>query len=128
MANGQEDISVFKFKSALLGELGVIPNPNGGFSSELSITVTDSRLNGGLPTNIPQLIKTQPADAIQRILNGQASRDDINRAIERAVQRVSEGQVLPKFSTIEEAVKAAGARSDELGRKGRGAVRQLQER
>jgi hypothetical protein len=69
-------------------------------------------LNSGKPTNIPQLVSNQPPDAIQRILNGKPNADDTNRAIERAMQRVLDGQTLPFFETIDEAVLAAQARSD----------------
>ena len=46
-------------EDALGGELGILSRPDGGHSSEISLTVTDPRLNQGRPTNIPSLIRGQ---------------------------------------------------------------------
>ncbi len=76
----------------------VIANPDGTVSTERSITVTDPRLNGGRPTNIPSLW-----DGVQ--LGEQ-------EAVTRALQS---GQTYQSFNSIDEAVQAAKARSNEMG-------------
>jgi len=98
--------------SALEGELGRFDNPDGSFSTERSITVTDPRLNDGKPTNIPTLVKGQSKENIERILSGDMDEDIEETAILRAIERVKQGQKLPSYSTIEEAVKAAMQRSE----------------
>ena len=100
---------------ALSGELGAIPNPFGGVSTEKSITITDPRVNQGRATNIPQLVTGQSPEAIERILTDQGTREDEEVAILRAIQRVSDGQSLPDFNSIDEAVSAARKRSDAGG-------------
>jgi len=102
-------------QSALSGELGVIQNPRGGVSTEKSITVTDPRVNQGRATNLPLLVQGQTPEAIQRILADEGTQEDINIAITRALQRVSEGQELPSFDSINLAVEAAIARSESGG-------------
>lgn len=102
-------------EDALSGELGAIPNPFGGISTEKSITITDPRINQGRPTNIPQLVTGQSPESIQRILADQATREDQEIAITRAIQRMSEGQALPSFGSIDEAVSVARSRSDAGG-------------
>ena len=99
-------------KSALTGELGVFESPVGDVSTEKSVTVTDERLNGGKPTNIPMLVKGQDDAAVERILRGTFTDEDIETAVKRANERVKKGQSLPSFSTIEEAVSAAKNRSN----------------
>lgn len=101
--------------SALGGELGSLPNTMGGMSTELSITVTDPRLNGGRPTNIPSLVRGQVG--VESLLRGEdmtIEQHDI--AIQRAMERVAAGQFLPSYNSIEEAVQAARSRSDTKGR------------
>jgi len=102
-------------ESALSGELGVIQNPLGGVSTEKSITVTDPRVNQGRATNLPLLVNGQSPESIQRILADEGTQEDIDIAINRALQRVSEGQELPSFESIDLAVEAAKARSDAGG-------------
>lgn len=102
--------------SALDGELGVFYRPDGGTSTELSITVTDPRLNGGRPTNIPQLVRGQSAEAVERILDGKPTAEDTETAIVRAAERVAMGARLPAFDSIEAAVAAAKARSEAKGK------------
>lgn len=69
-------------------------NEDGSYSTELSITVTDPRLNGGAPTNIPSLWR-------RNIL-------DEGAAIEEALKS---GRHFESFPTIDAAVRAAVARS-----------------
>lgn len=84
----------------------IIRNEDGSFSTEESITVTDERLNGGRPTNIPSIWggKRPPAE-----LNG-TERE--NWAIEQALKS---GQRFEAFDNIDQAVKAAEQRTAMLG-------------
>lgn len=97
-------------KSALTGELGTLKRPDGGVSTEISITVTDKRLNAGKPTNIPTLVRGQ-IDVDDLLAGKDVTKEQQEIAINRAVERVAEGQELPAYKTIEEAVKEAKARS-----------------
>lgn len=93
----------------LTGELGILPRPDGSDSTELSITVTDLRLNDGRPTNIPLLVKGQVD--VEKLLagaRGTPAQEEI--AVRRAIER-SKATPLPSYETIEEAVEAAKARS-----------------
>lgn len=112
---------------ALTGELGIYDNPRGGISTELSRTVTDERLNGGRPTNIPMLVRGQGPEAVARILNGEGSREDENLAIRRAQERVAQGLALPGYDDIESAVQAARERSAGKSPEPRGFVRSFTE-
>lgn len=69
-------------------------NPDGSYSTEISITVTDPKINGGKPTNIPSLWEGREVD--------QAT------AIKKAI---ASGKKYQSFATIKEAVEAAVARS-----------------
>ena len=69
-------------------------NADGSYSTEVSITVTNPKLNGGKPTNIPSLWKGKEVDE--------------NTAVENAL---ATGKKYESFSTIPEAVKAAKERS-----------------
>lgn len=69
-------------------------NADGTYSTELSITVTDPRLNGGRPTNIPSL------------WGGRELNED--GAVEAAL---GSGRQWQSFRSIDEAVAAAKARS-----------------
>lgn len=111
------------FSSAMQGEVGgmtaaptaAVPglqprptsilNADGTRSSERSITVEVAELNGGRPTNIPS------------IYDGQQLSDE--QAIQIAVQNGGvdreTGRAFPAFNSNEEAVAAAGQRSDALG-------------
>jgi hypothetical protein len=87
---------------------------NGSHMTEYSITVTDPRLNGGKPTNIPSLWERKIVDQ--------------NTAVEKALQSKKEYK---SFDTIKEAVSdserksnAGGANAPEGYNKG-GAVRNL---
>ena len=92
------------------GELGSLDRPDGSRSSELSISVTDERLNQGKPTNIPTLVKGQ--QSVDDLLQGkELTEAQIEHAIKRAQERVKQGAYLPSFGTIEEAVSAAQART-----------------
>lgn len=92
--------------SALSGELGTLRRPDGGVSTEISMTVTDSRLNRGRATNIPLLVKGVPN--IDDLLAGKpATSKQVDAAIKRAQARVSEGAFLPSFDNIKSAEKVA---------------------
>lgn len=69
-------------------------NSDGSYSTEVSITVTNPKLNNGKPTNIPSLWKGKEVDE--------------NTAVENAL---ASGNKYESFSTIPEAVKAAKERS-----------------
>lgn len=81
----------------------MLPNPDGSVSTEESVTVTHPRLNGGRPTNIPSIWNGRRFDP-------ETQEDQI---VEEALRS---GQAFPSFNSIEEAVSAAQARSDALGR------------
>jgi hypothetical protein len=69
-------------------------NADGSVSTEISITVTDPRLNGGKPTNIPSLWKGKVVPEDEAVKNALAS-----------------GNTYQSFPTIDAAVKAAKAKS-----------------
>ena len=69
-------------------------NADGSYSTELSITVTNPKLNSGKPTNIPSLWKGKEVDE--------------NTAVENAL---ASGKKYDSFSTIPEAVNAAKEKS-----------------
>jgi len=69
-------------------------NADGSYSTEVSITVTNPKLNGGKPTNIPSLWEGKEVDE--------------ETAVEKAL---ASGKKYESFSTIPEAVKAAKERS-----------------
>lgn len=73
-------------------------NADGSQSTELSITVTDPRLNGGKPTNIPSLWGGQVVDQETAVANALAT-----------------GKPYQSFGTIDQAVSAAKARSNAGG-------------
>lgn len=73
-------------------------NADGSYSTEVSITVTNPKLNDGKPTNIPSLWKGKEVDE--------------NTAIENAL---ATGKKYESFSTIPEAVAAAKERSNAGG-------------
>ena len=96
--------------SALTGELGDLPRPDGGISTELSVTVTDERLNHGQPTNIPLLVQGQ--QGVDALLGGADPTEwQMEFAINRAAERAAMGQALPSYDSIEDA--AARERSEE---------------
>ena len=69
-------------------------NDDGSVSTEISITVTNPRLNGGKPTNIPSLWKGKVVPEDEAVKNALAS-----------------GNTYQSFSTINAAVNAAKAKS-----------------
>ncbi len=73
-------------------------NADGTISTEVSITVTDKRLNDGKPTNIPSLWEGK-----------EVSEDE---AVKRALKS---GKQYQSFATIDDAVKAAQERSAQKG-------------
>jgi hypothetical protein len=75
-------------------------NPDGTVSTQLGITVTDQRLNGGKPTNIPSLWGGQEVDQ--------------GEAISRALRS---GRAFPSFDTIDEAVAASVDESRQIGQR-----------
>jgi hypothetical protein len=83
----------------------IISNADGSVSTERSITVTDPRLNGGRPTNIPSMYGGK-----------EVSEDEAVRRIVAAGGKDPEtGQPVQSFNSIPEAVEAAKKRSMELG-------------
>jgi hypothetical protein len=78
--------------------LPAVQNANGSYSTEISITVTDPRLNGGKPTNIPSLWGGKVVPENQAVQNALAS-----------------GKTYQSFDTIDSAVAAAKARSNAGG-------------
>jgi len=74
--------------------LPALANADGTHSTELTITVTDPRLNGGKPTNVPSLWGRKVLDE--------------SGAVDAALKS---GRSFPAFGTIDEAVTAAKARS-----------------
>ena len=100
-------------KSALEGELGRWVAPNGFISTEISITIEDKRLNSGRPTNIPTLVEGQiNPGAIVFSTGADITPEQVEQATLRAIERVKEGQTLPSFDTMEQAVEAAIDRSN----------------
>lgn len=79
-------------------------NADGSVSSERSITVTDPRINGGKPTNIPSMFggKQLDEDAAVEMIQKAGGKDP------------ETGRALPAFESIEEAVAAAKKRSKGL--------------
>ena len=71
-----------------------VKNADGSYSTELSITVTNPKLNGGKPTNIPSLWKGKVVNEETAVANALAS-----------------GAKYESFSTIPEAVSAAKEKS-----------------
>lgn len=81
-----------------------LENEDGTFSTEETITVTDPRINGGRPTNIPSIWHgKRPPSSDDAVVEDYA----ISNALESK-------QSFPSYDTIEEAVKAAEQRSGEL--------------
>lgn len=77
----------------------IFQNPDGTVSTELSITVTDERLNEGKPTNIPSL------------WNGVELSED-----ESILMALKSGKKYESFKSIEAAVAAAEKKSAALGK------------
>ena len=69
-------------------------NPDGSYSTEVSITITDPRLNNGKPTNIPSLWGGKEVDEDTAVKNALKS-----------------GKNYQSFDTIDSAVSSAKARS-----------------
>jgi hypothetical protein len=93
----------------------VLNRPDGGISTEISITVTDPRLNGGKPTNIPTLVRGQK-DVDGLLAGKDPTREQEEYAINRALERQKSGGYLPSYKTIDEAVKAAQERTASKGK------------
>jgi soluble lytic murein transglycosylase-like protein len=84
--------------TTLPGTTKPIQNADGTVTTERSITITDPRINGGKPTNIPT------------VWGGQIVSDE--QAIKNAVQSRT---LYPSYPTIDAAVSAAKQRSNDLG-------------
>jgi len=97
-------------ESALEGELGGIPNPYGGYSTEISSTVSEPGLNEGRYTNIPTLVEGMP-NVESRLQMNQLTPEQYDVAINRAIERQSQGQSLPSYDSRVGAEFMAGARS-----------------
>jgi len=79
-------------------------NPDGSISTEVTITVTDPRLNNGRPTNIPTLWGGQPLPGSQAEVQ--------ESAIKKAVAyEKKNGKKWDDFNTIDEAVAYAESKS-----------------
>jgi hypothetical protein len=99
-------------KSALTGELGdITPYEGAGYTStEISVTLQDPRLKGGQWVNIPLLVKGQKR--LRRLTMGIGpDEEQVQIAIQRAIERVNEGADLPSYMYDMEALKAAQERS-----------------
>lgn len=71
------------------GELGKLKRENGGHSTEISITVSDPRLNNGKPTVIPTLVSGQKR--VDNLLKGEfPDQEQEEIAIRRAIERGGE--------------------------------------
>lgn len=76
---------------------------------EITVTVTDKRINDGRPTNIPSIV--QGAKGIEEILSsGKLKPGQFETAIKRAAERIAAGEVIPSYETVEEATAAAQGR------------------
>jgi len=78
-----------------------IANPDGTYSTERTITIEDTRINNGKPTNIPTIYggKSVSADEAIKIISDSKGIDP------------DTGRTLQGYDTIDEAVAAAKARS-----------------
>lgn len=83
----------------VLEERPIRPNADGSVSTELSITVTNPRLNGGRPTNIPSMWGGRELDEEGSVTEALKSQ-----------------RPFPAFNSIDEAVAHAKARSATMGR------------
>jgi hypothetical protein len=114
LSDEREKVPVAAKDDVRRGELGVLHRPDGGFSTEYSITVTDPRLNDGKPTNIPTLVKGQKD--VYGILSGAPLTEEQNEAaIVRAAARVKAGGYLPSYDDISRADQIAADRSHSIG-------------
>ena len=94
---------------ARYGELGMIENEDGSFSTEFSITKEIPELGGWV--NIPTLVQGQ--DDLAFLETGELTEENERIAIDRARERVASGATLPYFNTPDEAVEAAESRSED---------------
>lgn len=85
----------------------IIPGRGGKPATEESITITNPRINGGRPTNIPSIWGGR------RPPGQMGSAEFEEWAVEQALRS---GVKFPAFPDIDSAVAAARARSDEIGR------------
>jgi hypothetical protein len=74
-----------------------VDNPDGSWSSEITVTVTDPALNGGKPTNVPSLW----------VVDGKPVRVSEDQAAQFAAQS---GLTFPSYKTTEEADAASTKR------------------
>ena len=83
----------------------VYKDRNGEYVTEKTVTITDDRINGGKPTNIPTVYngKILSEDEAADLVVKSGGKDPIT------------GRVLESFNSIEEAVKSAQSRSYGLG-------------
>lgn len=94
---------------ALRGELGSLPRPDGRYSTELSTTLSDPRLLGGRPTNIPLLVKGQTGLA-SLLADQPPTEEQFEIAIRRSFERLQQGAMLRGYPTTQEAITAAESR------------------
>jgi hypothetical protein len=104
--------------TALTGELGALDRPDGGQSTELSITIPIGTKGRERFVNIPLLVEGQVN--VAGLLRGEKpSVEQEEIAIERAMERVEGGAALPEYDTPEEAGGVAQRRSDLKAQRGR---------
>ena len=72
------------------GEYGLLENPYGGYSTEISATVNDPRINNGMPTVLPSLVRGVNANERMKAFTDSyqgMSHQDYEAMILRALQR-----------------------------------------
>ena len=79
-------------------------SPDGGVATERGITVTDPRMNGGLPSNLPSIwggLLYDPKDAVSVAMRQQnyfPSFPDINSAVQASIDNSRNlGSFMPTF-------------------------------
>lgn len=87
---------------ARTGELGLLKTHDGRDATEMSITVESERINRGMPTNIPLLVRGQSVDSL--LAGAAPTKAQIEIATSRAAERVKNGAYLPFFNTLGEAI------------------------
>ena len=88
------------------GELGTLRGKNGSMWTERMVGISDPRLYGGRSTNIPLLQKGQ-VDVDKMIEGAPVTREQYQRAIDRAVERVREGESFSNYPNIMGSVEGA---------------------
>lgn len=98
------------------GFLGPQDLGGGRTATVLNQTVTDERINGGKPTNIPLIVPGIPQAEIKAIADGKRpSKEAYERSVAHAQSRIAGGETIQSYNTIDEAVGAAKSESGERG-------------